>query len=69
MFRAINRLMQATNAACTRQNKRLVDDFICSHQHCWWYCQTECFQRLLVNDETEAGWLRPESARDLIGLP
>ena len=34
-----------------------VDDVICSHQHCWRYRQTECFHRLLVNDETEASWL------------
>jgi hypothetical protein len=36
---------------------RLLDDLICSHQHCWRYRQADCFQRLFVNDEAEAGWL------------
>src|SRR5262249_31565913 len=26
-------------------------------KHCCGYCQTECFQGFLVNDETEVGWL------------
>src|SRR5215468_2880122 len=34
-----------------------VDDLICSHQYCCRYCQTECFQGLLVNHKAEAGWL------------
>jgi hypothetical protein len=36
---------------------RLLDDLICSHQHCWRYRQAECFQRPFVNDVAEAGWL------------
>jgi hypothetical protein len=34
-----------------------VDDLICSHLYCCRYCQTECFQGLLVNHKTEAGRL------------
>ncbi len=34
-----------------------VDNLICSHQHCWRYCQPECFQSLFVDHETEMGWL------------
>ena len=47
----------ARDAVLTRPSKRLVDDLTGSHQHCWWYCQIMCFQRLLLNDETKAGWL------------
>jgi hypothetical protein len=47
----------ATNDVWHQAKRASVDDVICSHQHCWRYCQTECFHRLLINDETEAGWL------------
>ena len=40
-----------------RPVRNSVDDLICSHKHCCGYCQTECFQGFLVNDETEVGWL------------
>ena len=42
---------------CRKLRVASVDDLICSHKHCCGYCQTECFQRFLVNDETEVGWL------------
>src|SRR5262249_60663444 len=50
-------LMHRKQTASHQAKRASVDDVICSHQHCWRYCQTECFHRLLVNDETEAGWL------------
>jgi len=42
---------------CRKLRVASVDDLICSHKHCCGYCQTECFQGFLVNDETEVGWL------------
>ena len=50
-------LMHRNNKVWHQEKRASVDDLICSHQHCWRYCQTECFHRLLINDETEAGWL------------
>src|SRR5258708_37624704 len=47
----------ATNDGWHQAKRASVDDVICSHQHCWRCCQTECFHLPLINGETENGWL------------
>src|SRR5262249_32596404 len=71
----------SANSDLTHRNKRhvcwakrvSVDDLVRSHHHFRRYCQTECFECLFVNHETEVSWLlkrevgRTRSLQDSVG--